>query len=94
MKREVSDILRIKFTLRRERSKYMQSYSNLGGNSGVRAFEIGADYIAVQFQTGRIYKYSYVSAGKAKVEDMKRLALQGSGLNSYIMRYARMDYEK
>ena len=72
----------------------MQSYSNLGGNSGVRAFGIGDDYIEVQFQTGRIYKYSYRSAGKVKVEEMKRLALQGYGLNSYIMRFARMDYER
>lgn len=72
----------------------MQSYSNLGGNSGVRAFTIGVDYIEVQFQTGRIYKYSYRSAGREKVEEMKRLALQGCGLNSYIMRYAKMDYER
>lgn len=79
---------------KKRKDKNMQSYSNLGGNSGVRTFRIGVDYVEVQFQTGRIYKYSYRSAGKEKVEEMKRLALQGCGLNSYIMRYAKMDYER
>lgn len=34
-----------------------------------------------------------MSAGVLKVDEMKRLALQGYGLNSYIMRNVRMDYE-
>lgn len=72
----------------------MQQYKNLGGDSGVRAFLIGEDYIDVQFDGSAIYRYSYKSAGIDKVEEMKRLAVQGYGLNSYIMRYARMDYEK
>ncbi len=72
----------------------MQLYKNLGGNSNVRAFFIGEDYIDVQFNGGSIYRYSYRSAGKDKVEQMKKLAVQGCGLNSYIMRNARKDYEK
>ena len=72
----------------------MQQYKNLGGNSNVIAFSIGEDYIDVQFATGKPYRYSFRSAGKDKVEEMKRLALQGVGLNSYIMRNARKDYEK
>lgn len=72
----------------------MQVYGNLGGNSGVVAFSIGSDYILVQFKTGSPYCYSYRSAGVEKVEEMKRLAIQGHGLNSYIMRYAKMDYER
>lgn len=72
----------------------MQQYKNLGGNSNVKAFFIGEDYIDVQFGSGKPYRYSYQSAGKDKVEEMKRLALLGSGLNSYIMRNARKDYEK
>ena len=72
----------------------MQLYNNLGGNSNVRAFSIGVDYIDVQFNGGSVYRYSYRSAGREKVEQMKRLAVQGIGLNSYIMRNARKDYER
>lgn len=72
----------------------MQQYKNLGGNSNVRTFSIGEDYVDVQFNGGSVYRYSYRSAGAAKVEQMKRLALGGCGWNSYIMRYARQDYEK
>lgn len=72
----------------------MQQYKNLGENSNVRAFFIGEDYVDVEFNGGAIYRYSYKSAGIDKVEEMKRRAEQGCGLNSYIMRYARKDYEK
>ncbi|MBQ4536929.1 MAG: hypothetical protein II994_04860 [Lachnospiraceae bacterium] len=72
----------------------MQPYGNLGGNSGIVAYSIGADCIDVQFSSGAVYRYSYKSAGVNKVEDMKKLALKGMGLNSYIMRYAKYDYEK
>lgn len=73
----------------------MQAYKNLGGNSGVKEFSIGEDYIDVQFNGSKPpYRYSYESAGSAKVEEMKKLAKKGVGLNSYIMRYARDDYEK
>lgn len=73
----------------------MQKYKNLGGDSGVEAFEIGTDFIMVKFYTtSKLYTYSYQSAGEEKVEEMKRRALSGHGLNEYINRYARNDYVK
>ena len=48
----------------------MQNYLNLSGKSGVKAFVIGNDFIRVMFSTGRIYTYSYHSAGIEKVEEM------------------------
>lgn len=72
----------------------MTLYKNLGGNSNIYAFAIGIDYIDVQFNGGKVYRYSYYSASKVKVEHMKNLAMQGYGLNSYIMRNARYDYER
>lgn len=72
----------------------MQRYENRGGNSNVIAFTIGIDFIDVQFGGGRIYRYSYRSAGADKVEKMKELANQGVGLNSYVKRFANNDYEK
>lgn len=72
----------------------MELYANLGGKSGVRAYTIGEDYIDVLFSSGPVYRYSYRSAGSYKVEKMKRLALEGRGLNSFIKRYANSDYER
>ncbi|MBE8712142.1 hypothetical protein C4F49_00415 [Sphingobacterium sp. KB22] len=72
----------------------MERYRNSGRDSGVSAFEIGLDYILVQFSgTARTYRYSYRKAGQNHVETMKRLARSGSGLNSYINRYAKKLYD-
>lgn len=72
----------------------MEVYKNLYGNSNIVAFDIGNDWISVKFSGGKTYRYSYKSAGVDKVEKMKILARQGSGLNSYIMRFAKYDYER
>jgi hypothetical protein len=67
----------------------MERYQNLSGNSGVLAYEIGGDFIKVQFKDGSIYLYNYASTGQQDVETMKSLATNGSGLNSFISRYVR-----
>ncbi|MDY2637150.1 MAG: hypothetical protein SOV56_04355 [Phascolarctobacterium sp.] len=72
----------------------MERYANHRGNSSVRGYSIGEAYIDVMFSSGAVYRYSYRSAGIAKVEEMKRLAVAGQGLNSYIMRHARFNYER
>jgi hypothetical protein len=72
----------------------MERYRNLSGNSGVIAYNIGPDYIQVQFSSSsRIYTYSYRKAGSVHVENMKQFARNGSGLNSYINRYAKSLYD-
>lgn len=72
----------------------MIRYGNLNGDSNVEAYEIGTDYITVKFfGTWETYTYSYYSAGRDKVEKAKRLAKQGYGLNSFIMREMKYDYE-
>lgn len=70
----------------------MKRYMNLGGNSGVWAYDIGPDRIDVMFSSGRVYRYSYASAGRDNVEQLKILAENGSGLNSFINRYVRCLY--
>jgi len=65
----------------------MESYKNLSGNSGVVAFEIGGDFIAVQFRNNaKIYIYSYQKIDSNKIEEMKRLAVAGQGLSTFINR--------
>lgn len=73
----------------------MERYRNSGGDSGVSAYEIGTDYILVRFSgTARTYRYSYRKAGQNHVENMKRLAKNGSGLNAYINNHVKFLYDK
>ncbi|WP_111309011.1 hypothetical protein [Confluentibacter sediminis] len=72
----------------------MERYGNRGGDSGVYAYQIGSDYMIVQFTgTSRSYTYSYGRAGRSHVEEMKLLARNGSGLNSYINQYVKFLYD-
>jgi hypothetical protein len=72
----------------------MERYTNLGGDSGVSAYEIGTEFIMVKFSgTSRTYIYSNRKAGSTHVENMKRLARSGNGLNSYINRYTKFLYD-
>lgn len=70
----------------------MRYYKNLGGNSGVHAFEIERKSIKVQFRDGSVYLYNYLLPGVSEVESMKNLAIQGKGLNSYINSYVKKRY--
>jgi len=62
----------------------MQYYKNIGGDSGVSAYEYGTDFIRVKFSSGKIYLYTNASAGAQNIAEMKRLADAGRGLNSFI----------
>jgi hypothetical protein len=70
----------------------MERYKNLSGTSGVSAYQIAADSITVRFTDGAAYIYTYASAGANAIEDMKKLAAQGSGLNAYINTNVRRKY--
>jgi len=72
----------------------MERYKNVGGDSGVTGYEIGSDYIRVQFSDGSVYLYTYASAGSNNIEQMKKLAKAGKGLNSFINRNVRKSYER
>ena len=70
----------------------MEPYRNLGGDSGIEAYEAGPDFIRVQFSDGSVYLYTYDSAGSQNIEHMKQLAVNGQGLNSFINTTVRSDY--
>lgn len=72
----------------------MERYNDFGGDSGVDAYELGDDFIRVKFDDGSIYRYTYNSAGSGHIEEMKKLAQAGEGLNSYINRKVRKLYEE
>ncbi len=73
-------------------ARAMEHYKNLGGDSGVSAFEIGDDSIKVQFSDSSVYLYTNQSAGAQNIEQMKVLARQGEGLNSFINKRVRKAY--
>lgn len=72
----------------------MEQYRDIDNDSGVAGYEIGDDYIRVQFDDGSVYLYTYASAGTANIEEMKKLAITGDGLNSFIMRHVRKRYAR
>ncbi len=67
----------------------MQKYSNFGGDSNVHSFEIAQGSITVMFNDGATYLYTAASTGLADITEMKRLAQNGQGLNSYIGRVVK-----
>lgn len=83
----------VAYLIVREEDFNMEKYKNLSGKSSIDSFEEKTDGIIVMFDTGKIYSYSYAKAGVYHVENMKRLAQSGSGLNSYIMKYVKKLYD-
>ncbi len=72
----------------------MEAYKNLSGGSGIKAYEIGTNFIRVQFSKGSVYLYTYESAGAHDIEQMKELASKGKGLNSFINTTVYHDYAR
>ena len=72
----------------------MQNYADINDDSGVSSYEIGAAYLKVWFnRDSTSYVYSYSSAGEYHVEHMKKLAVAGKGLNTFIDKNVKRDYE-
>lgn len=71
----------------------MKKYLNYGCDSSVQYYDIASDSITVYFSDGSSYTYSYASTGMYHVERMKELAEVGEGLNHYIMKNCKYDYE-
>lgn len=70
----------------------MVAYANLSGESGVIAYRVGADWIAVTFEGGHEYLYNYARTGREHVERMIELARAGRGLSTYISRVVQDRY--
>lgn len=72
----------------------MERYRDIDDDSGVAEFENGPDYIRVKFSDGSVYLYTYASAGSNNIEEMKRLALAGEGLNAFLDKNVKKRYAK
>lgn len=69
----------------------MQRYANLGGNSGILAYELGDTFIRIRFR-GSPGSYIYATPGlpAETIERMKQLAVAGRGLATFINRNAEV----
>ena len=66
----------------------MRPYLNLSGDSGVRAYDPGPDFIDVQFlDREKPYRYRSERVGRENVEQMKELAVAGRGLSTFISQH-------
>ena len=71
----------------------MTPYGNLSGDSGVAAYEIGDDFIKVQFHhSPKHYVYDSAKPGWSRVQQMQRLAVAGRGLSTYISQHVKENY--
>lgn len=70
----------------------MTRYKNLGGNSGVFAYDNGINRIIVQFKDGSTYLYTNTSTSSYNISQMQRLAIAGRGLNSFISTTVKKGY--
>ena len=72
----------------------METYKNLNGNSGIKAYKISGESIEIQFADGSAYLYNDEVNGKRTIEIMKGLAEKGIGLTTYINREVRDQFAK
>ena len=70
----------------------LQPYGDQSGDSGVRAYKLGPDFIIIEFKTGGGYRYDKVKPGRRHVSIMKKLAKSGDGLTTYINQHVRDNY--
>ena len=68
-------------------------YKNLCGKSPISQYELGENFIRVKFgnakqgtfKPNKTYEWRAWSVGQEVIDEMKRYAEKGSGLNTYIM---------
>ena len=72
----------------------MTPYRNLSGKSGVAAYEIRDQSIVIEFRYDGGYIYNYDEPGRVHVEEMKRLAVAGKDLSTYISKNVKKRYAK
>ena len=63
-------------------------------NGGIAGYECDDKSIKLQFKDGRCYLYTNKKPGKKHVEEMKKLAVSGKGLTTYVNQNVRDNYEK
>jgi hypothetical protein len=71
-----------------------KAYRSSTGDSGVVSYDLGPEFITLQFKDGAVYLYNYEKPGKEHVERMKELAKAGAGLSTYVSRQVKDAYAR
>lgn len=72
----------------------MDKYANLGRDLNVIGYDIGIGSITVYFSDGSAYLYGSIKPGINHVAEMQKLAIAGRGLNGYINKKVKYDYQQ
>jgi hypothetical protein len=59
-------------------------YQARNPSSAVRSYEIGPNHIWVGFSYGYAYKFSTIKVSSTAIETMKRKAMNGEGLGTFV----------
>lgn len=70
----------------------MPRYGNTDRRSSIWSYEITDNQIVVGFVNGDVYTYTVTSVGLVNLQEMKRLASQGKGLNEFINKRVKRMY--
>jgi hypothetical protein len=65
----------------------MIPYKNINHFSSILAYESGSEWIRIEFVSGAVREYTYENVGKDHVEAMKKCAIKGKGLGSYVLNH-------
>jgi hypothetical protein len=71
----------------------MAKYENLSGRSNVKSYKSTRGKLNIKFGDGSRYLYTPGSAGAYKLRRMRELAGKGIGLNRYINKKVKNNYE-
>jgi hypothetical protein len=72
-----------------EKEQTMKCYENRSRKSPIVAYELEENSITIKFIDGSVYLYTYDNAGNANVEQMKKYAGIGHGLNGFLSRFLK-----
>ncbi|HKX84017.1 MAG TPA: hypothetical protein VJL58_07355 [Pyrinomonadaceae bacterium] len=73
----------------------MNTYKNLSERSGIDAYEVGTSFIKIRFKgSSNIYVYDASSPGLVHVERMKKLAVVGRGLATYVNQNVKREFSR
>ena len=72
-------------TVQNDKPLAWRKYGKDRSDSGILKYAIGQDFIVIAFKRSPDpYLYTHTAIGKDNVEEMKKLATEGRGLNSFI----------
>ena len=69
------------------------TYANQDGHSGIQTVDISDSHVDIEFKNGGTYRYTESSVGYNNLVIMKTLAKAGRGLNRFINKHVRFNYQ-